>query len=106
MQWGGILIPGLISMAGIIGGVNNVGVVVCREGVTSLSSKGSFSLDAIAGAVGAVITGGISTTVEDMASVMSESDDKVMGCDCAKPKTWYCNNPVIVIVSHLIRNIY
>ena len=81
MQWGGILIPGLISRAGITGGVNNVGTVVCREGVTSSSSKGSVSSDASTGAVGAVITGGISTTVEDMASVMSESDDKVMGCE-------------------------
>ena len=81
MQWGGILIPGLISRAGITGGVNNVGTVVCREGVTSSSLKGSASSDATAGAVGAGITGGISTTVKDMASVISESDDKVMGCE-------------------------
>ena len=68
-------------MAGLIGDVSNVGTVVCREGATLLSSKGLVSLGVTFGTVGVGITGGISTTVVDMASEMSESEDKVMGCE-------------------------
>lgn len=67
-------------MTGLIVDVSNVGIVVCREGATSPSSNVLVSLDVTFGTVGVGITGGISTTVEDMAFEMSGFEDKVMGC--------------------------
>ena len=68
-------------MAGLIVDVSNVGTMVCREGATSPSSKGLVSLDVTLSTVGVGIAGGIGTTVVDMASEMSEFEDKIMGCD-------------------------